>query len=153
MDSQLEAAFGGPSDDGFGSSVFRRSLGPGSELESIALDVYRYFVGVLWDRYGEDAWLAQWGEMDAQTAGGQASILDRLSSLPDPLVRSVADMLVNGGEDADSRQAALKTAFDKDQFSESRIYRIGDGEAMSGLIIAGANPKTVEAVFVAILMD
>lgn len=51
----LEAAFGGPSPAGFGSAVFYVPLAATSDLDAAAHARYRYFVGDLWERYGEAA--------------------------------------------------------------------------------------------------
>ena len=49
---RLEAAYGPPSQAGFGSAVFNRRLEAAVELEQVALATYRYFVGDLWEAYG-----------------------------------------------------------------------------------------------------
>ena len=43
-------------------------------------------------------------------------------------------------------------AFDNPEMAERQIYRIGDGEAMSGILIAGRH-RAGESVFLAFLMD
>lgn len=46
-----------------------------------------------------------------------------------------------------------EAAFDSPAVSELVVYNIGDGEAMSGLIVAGRRSATGEAAFVTFLMD
>ena len=53
----LEAAYGAPSQAGFGSAVFFDQLKPTDTLADAALAKYKFFVGDLWERYGEDAWI------------------------------------------------------------------------------------------------
>lgn len=150
---ELEARFGGPSDDGFGSAVFRRPAPPGSDLEALARDVYRDFVGELWTRFGAEAWTGAWSELAARSAAAEGSVLDLLGAIADPLGRSAADMLVNGGPDPEAAAKALADAFDREGISGLKVFRIGDGEAMSGVIVAGSDRDAGEAAFVAFLMD
>lgn len=58
--ARLEAIYGGPSSSGFGSAIFFRALDTDDDLEQAALSTYRTFVGELWDRFGEEAWMAPW---------------------------------------------------------------------------------------------
>jgi hypothetical protein len=51
----LEAAYGAPSQAGFGSAVFYAPLPATADLDAAARIQYRYFVGELWERYGEAA--------------------------------------------------------------------------------------------------
>jgi len=46
--SRLEAAYGGPSEGGFGSAVFHETLQDTDDLTQAALSTYRTFVGKLW---------------------------------------------------------------------------------------------------------
>ena len=55
--SRLETAYGGPSQAGFGSAVFHETLRGEDDLTQAALSTYRTFVGPLWERYGERAWM------------------------------------------------------------------------------------------------
>ncbi len=151
--AQLEAVFGGPSDDAFGSAVFRRDMPGNTMLETVAREVYRDFVGELWERYGADAWLATWSLAAARNRDTARSVIDLLESLEDPLTRSAADMLVNANPDPDAARNALVDSFDHESISELEIYSIGDGEAMSGLLIAAHIRDTSEATFLVFLMD
>lgn len=64
----LEAAYGAPSQAGFGSAVFHEQLEASASLEQAALAQYQYFVGDLWERYGKDAWMGPWKEVYAREA-------------------------------------------------------------------------------------
>ena len=57
---ELEAAFGAPSQAGFGSAVFYEAAIAAVDLEQVAQEKYRYFVGDLWERFGEAVWLSTW---------------------------------------------------------------------------------------------
>ena len=58
--THLEAAYGAPSQEGFGSAVFYERLKASDDLEQAAFAKYRYFVGEQWERFGEDAWMGPW---------------------------------------------------------------------------------------------
>jgi len=53
--TQLQAAYGGPSEEGFGSAVFWQPMPGGDDLTQAALSAYRTFAGKLWEQYGEPA--------------------------------------------------------------------------------------------------
>ena len=46
----LEAAYGAPSQAGFGSAVFHEPIEAGDDLAQAALAKYKYFTGELWER-------------------------------------------------------------------------------------------------------
>jgi hypothetical protein len=52
---------------------------------------------------------------------------------------------------AQDAQKALSAAFDDSSVTELEVYNIGDGEAMSGLIVAGRRSKGETAVQVFLL--
>lgn len=125
----------------------------GDALVTVAREVYRDFVGELWERYGADAWLASWSLAAARDSDRAASVIDLLESLEDPLTRSAADMLVNANPDPDAARNALIVAFDQERVGHMEIYSIGDGEAMSGVLIAAHIRDASEATFLVFLMD
>jgi hypothetical protein len=53
--ADLQAIYGLPSQIGFGSAVFYERVDRAEDLEPVALSIYRYFVGDLWERFGETA--------------------------------------------------------------------------------------------------
>ena len=59
----LEAAYGAPSQAGFGSAVFYEPILAGDDLAQAALAKYKYFAGDLWERFGAAAWMGQWKEV------------------------------------------------------------------------------------------
>ncbi|HMQ54974.1 MAG TPA: hypothetical protein PKE64_27525 [Anaerolineae bacterium] len=86
--AKLQAAYGPPSQAGFGSAVFYEQLPPAEHLAQAALAKYRYFVGELWERYGEAAWLGPWREVYARQAGVKPDIVAELKAIKD---RGVAE--------------------------------------------------------------
>jgi threonine dehydratase len=61
-------------------------------------------------------------------------------------------MLMNATEDPASGQAALSVAFDDPTVQDLLVFSIGDGGAMSGILIA-ARRVNGEATFLVFLMD
>lgn len=151
--SELERVFGPPSTSGFGSAAFRVPLPAAEDLESVARSTYRSFVGPLWDRWGEEAWMGPWAEVYVRPEGGEPDVLAELGSLHDPRVASSVSILWEGAEDPAAASKALRAAFDDDGVTRFALYSIGDGAAMSGLLLAGARAAEGEAVILTLLMD
>ena len=149
----LEAAYGPPSDAAFGSAVFFRQIGASDELESSAKTVYRAFVGKLWDRYGEDAWMGKWRRVYDRGTGTTHGIVAELRSIEDRNASQSVPMLLDGVDDGGSARAALAAAYDDPAVTELSVFTIGDGEAMSGLLVAGRRPQSGETTFLVFLMD
>jgi hypothetical protein len=61
-------------------------------------------------------------------------------------------VILNGTEDPNSSSAVLAEAFDHPDVEDLLVYNIGDGGAMSGLLVA-ARRTNGEATFLVFLMD
>jgi hypothetical protein len=149
----LEAAFGASSQAGFGSAVFYEQMKAAGDLEKLALEKYRYFVGDLWERYGEDAWMGPWKEVFARKSGVQPDIVAELRSITDPDAAISVPMILDNIEGAEKARLALSSAYDHPGMSDLRVYNLGDGGAMSGLLIAGLSSEAGEAIFLVFLLD
>ena len=150
--ADLEAAYGAPSQAGFGSAVFYEQVEAASSLEKLALEKYKYFVGDLWERYGEDAWTGPWKEVYARKAGSSRDIVAELQGISDPDARLSVPMILEVVANAEAARQALSAAYDDAAVSELAVYTLGDGEAMSGLLVAGRR-DTGEATFLVFLLD
>lgn len=151
--TRLEAAYGPPSQAGFGSAVFFETLRPTDDLTRAALAKYRYFVGELWGRYGEEAWVAPWKEVYARRSGVKPDIVAELRGIGDRDARLSAPMILDNIEEAEAARAALSAAFDDPAVAELRAFNLGDGEAMSGLLVAGRRGPSGDTTFLVFLMD
>ena len=149
----LEAAYGAPSQAGFGSAVFFARLKAADDLEKMAFEKYKYFVGDLWERFGQDAWMGPWRRVYARPAGAAPDIVAELRSLKDPQAAISAPMLLDNLEGAEKARAALSAAYDDPNVIDLRVFTLGDGGAMSGLLIAGRYHETGEAIFLVFLLD
>ena len=151
--ADLEAAYGPPSQAGFGSAVFYEPLDADDSLTEAALAKYKYFTGELWERWGEDAWMGPWKEVYARPAGATADIAAELRGITDVDARNSAPMILDVVQDAEAGRAALAAAFDDPAVSELRVFNLGDGGAMSGILVAGRRADTADATFLVFLLD
>lgn len=149
---QMEAAYGAPSRNGFGSAVFFERVERSEELEKAALEKYKYFVGELWQRYGEDAWMGPWKEVYARPASAEHDIVAELRGIKDPDAALSVPMILDNIEGAEKARAALSTTFDNSMLTDVRVYNLGDGEAMSGVLVAGRRSNG-DATFLVFLLD
>jgi hypothetical protein len=150
--ANLEAAYGVPSQAGFENAVFYADVDPAEDLEKAALEWYQYSVSDLWERYGEDAWMGPWKEVYARKAGAKADIVAELRGITDRDARLSVPMVLDIVENAAAARQALSAAYDDPAVTELCVYNLGDGEAMSGLLLA-AQRDTGEATFLVSLMD
>lgn len=152
--AQLEAAYGPPSQQGFGAAVFHEALRPADDLATAALAKYRYFVGPLWSRFGEQAWMGPWREVYSRPASAHRDIVAELRAIEDREARNSVVLLLDAIEDSTAARAALVVAFDDPAVTELRVFNIGDGAAMSGLLVAGRRATAGGATtYVIVLMD
>ena len=148
--TRLQAAYGGPGQAAFGSAVFHETSPGRGDLAEEALAKYRYFVGDLWERYGEKAWMASWKEVYVRGAGARREIQAELRGIADPEARNSVPMIL---EMVEGGVAALSGAFDAAAVTELRVFTIGDGAAMSGLLIAARRAHSGDDLLLVFLMD
>lgn len=151
--TKLEAAYGAPSRDGFGSTVFYEVLNESWPLEKAALEKYKYFVDDLWARFGETAWTSPWKEVFARPSGVRPDIVAELRSIKDPDAMRSVPMILDDIQNAAQARVALSNAFDNPAVTEVRAFNLGDGEQMSGILVAGRRASTGGATFLVFLMD
>ena len=148
----METAYGSPSQNGFGSAVFFETIDSDEPLEKAALQRYKYFVGETWDRFGEDAWMSGWKQVYTRQKGANHDIVAELRGIEDWDVSQSIPMILDVVKDADFGKFALSKAFDATNVTELMVFNIGDGGAMSGVLIATRRHNN-EATFLVFLMD
>ena len=148
----LEKAYGPPSQKGFGGAVFFEQAEEDSDLQQLATKYYQYFVGELWERWGAEAWMSPWKEVYAREEGVKHDIVKELQGLDDRDAVNSVPLILEVMDDAQAAKKALAEAYNDLQVADLRVYNVGDGEAMSGLIVAGLR-QNGEATFVTVLMD
>ena len=153
----LEQTFGLPSQAAFGTAVFSETnadanaTADDSDLETRAKFWYQNFCGPTWEKFGPQNWLSTWLRVGSRVQPA-VPILQDLASLQDRQSRQSGEFMLEGHADVAATKRALSQAFDNPEMAERQIYRIGDGEAMSGILIAGRH-RAGESVFLAFLMD
>lgn len=145
--TQLQRHFGGPSDAAFGSAVFFESGQAAVRLEEEALGKYQYFCGKTWKAFGEENWLSNWKLLYSRMPQQNEGIVSELRALQPLETKSAAMMLLDDPEAA----TLLQSAFDVIETTALHIYSLGDGSAMSGLLIAAQ--RLEGRVFLTFLLD
>ena len=146
--AKLQDIYGGPEVRGLGSSVIEVPLDDERRFESTAKERYRVFCGEIWERFGPENWLGQWAEVyrrpaatateagtakDVVAAGG---IEAELRGLEDHAASMAGSLMLDNIDDADAAKEMLKRVFDDPAIRRLSIYRLGDGEAIFGIMIA-----------------
>ena len=126
--------------------------GAGAPAYVAALAKYRQFVGASWERFGEKAWMGPWTPVHARKAGARPDVVAELRSIADPQAKSSAGVVLDDVERPDAARAALAGAFDDPAVADLRVFKLGDGGAMSGLLVAGRRASG-DATFLVFLMD
>lgn len=150
--ADLEESYGPPSQEGFGSAVFYEQLAAGADLEATAKKYYQHFVGDLWEKWGEAKWMGPWQQVYARDPNATGDIVAELRGIADPKAHVSVPMILDELENADKARQALAAAFNAPEVNDLRVYTIGDGEQMSGLIVTGQRANG-EATFLVFLLD
>jgi hypothetical protein len=150
--ANLQAIYGPPSQAGFGSAVFYEPLDKFDALEQMALKHYRYFVGDLWERWGEAAWMMPWKQVYRRQPGAAHQIVAEMQAIAHPDAAQSLSLVLTSGEDVEATHQALSAAYDDATVTELVIYTLGDGAAMAGVLVAGYR-ETGDATFLILLLD
>jgi pimeloyl-ACP methyl ester carboxylesterase len=150
--NDLEAAYGPPSQEAFGSAVFFELAGEDDDLEDLTKDVYQTFVGDKWQEWGEEAWMSPWKEAYRRPDDIEHDVLAELRAIEDFQTQLQVEQILDNIEDSQKAQQAVAAAYDPVEVVDLRAFNIGDGDVMSGLIIAGRRVNG-EATFLVFLLD
>lgn len=148
----LEVAYGPPSQEGFGGAVFFESSTEKGDLEDLAKSYYQHFVGDKWEEWGEDTWMAPWKEVYVRKAGTKHDVEKELRGIDDIDATISVPLVLDLPENPAEARKALSAAYDATEVAGLRAYTIGDGEAMSGLLVAGWR-ENGETIILVVLMD
>lgn len=133
----LQKVYGKASNTGFGSAVFYALPKQEKKLALIALENYKYFLGEKWNKESEPAWMSGWKLVYERNPGTKADILTELGNIKDADAKRSVPLLTELIENATEGKAALEAAFNHPNVSMLEVFSVGDGEAMSGLMISG----------------
>lgn len=150
--TNLEVSYGPPNQKGFGSAVFFERVESNAGMEQAARQKYQYFVGESWQRFGEEAWLSAWKQVYTRPAGIDHDIVTELRQIEDLDASQSTPMILDVIENAQAARQALSAAYDDLTVVDLVVYNLGDGAAMSGLLIAGRRSNG-ETTFLLFLMD
>ena len=148
----MEAAYGVPSQNGFGSAVFFEQFKASVDLEKAALQKYQHFIGEKWQRFGGEAWMSAWKQVYQRPAGIKKDIVTELYGIPDPDAANSVPMILDVVENAEAAKAALAAAYNDETVVDLCVYNLGDGEAMSGILVVGKRSNG-ETTFLVFLLD
>jgi hypothetical protein len=149
----LQKIYGGPEVTGMGSSVTEVTLPEAGKLEEIAKQRYQKFCGEIWERFGPENWMSQWAEVYRRPAGQTGKILEELRGLEDHTASMAGSMILDNIDEPEAAHATLSEVFDDPAIDGLSIFRLGDGEAYSGLLIAAERGPGQPATFLTFLMD
>jgi Asp/Glu/hydantoin racemase len=76
-----------------------------------------------------------------------------LSGITDPDAAISAPMILDVVQDAEKARTALAAAYDDPAVTELRVFNLGDGGAMSGILVASRRAATGDATFLVFLLD
>ncbi|MFN7772653.1 MAG: hypothetical protein ACK5R1_07805 [Planctomycetota bacterium] len=96
--------------------------------------------------------MSSWQELYHRSLGATAEIVGEFRSIKVQPFRFCAAIFSGENEDNDAVNQLLSTTFDSEGVKELRIFSLGDGEAMSGLLIA-AEIANLGRLFLTFLMD
>ncbi|GAB4471600.1 MAG: hypothetical protein OHK0037_31010 [Elainellaceae cyanobacterium] len=155
--ANLQAIYGPPSQAGFGSAVFYEPLDSellerADALEQMALKHYRYFVGDLWERWGEAAWMMPWKQVYRRQPGDAHQIVAEMQAIAPSDAGQSLSLVLTSGDDFEATHRALSAAYDDATVTDLAIYTLGDGAAMSGVLVAGYR-EPGDATFLILLLD
>jgi hypothetical protein len=149
----LQKIYGGPEVTGMGSSVTEVALSEQGKLEAVAKQRYQKFCGEIWERFGPENWMSQWAEVYRRPAGQTGKILEELRGLEDHTASMAGSMILDNIDEPEAAHATLSEVFDDPAIDGLSIFRLGDGEAYSGLLIAADRGTGKPAIFLTFLMD
>jgi hypothetical protein len=149
----LQKIYGGPEVTGMGSSVTEVALSEPGKLEEVAKQRYQKLCGEIWERFGPENWMSQWAEVYRRPAGQTGKILEELRSLEDHTASMAGSMILDNIDEPEAAHATLSKVFDDPAIDGLSIFRLGDGEAYSGLLIAADRGTGEPAIFLTFLMD
>lgn len=136
-----------------GSSVLEQSLPAGESFEELAKKRYQEFCGEIWERFGPENWLGQWAEVYRRPEGQAGDIVRELRELKDHPTALAGSLLLDNIDEPETAVAALADVFNHSSIGRLSIFRLGDGEAYSGLLIAAERTKAEPLVMLSLLMD
>jgi len=134
-----------------GSGVFYDLLGPEVDLEQVAFEHLRKFVGPRYFEPNEDGWRNGWELLYRRPEGEPGNIVEEFEAVYDILERVLHRFLnpLKGDDDQIAPQK-LAIAFDTPEVTDLRIYQIHDEDILNGRLIISRrdNGETTTLLFI-----
>jgi hypothetical protein len=133
----LENVYGKASAAGFGSAVFHEAVAATTPTDAFALKHYQAFLGPKWDAAAsESPWMIAWRPVYQRQDDGKRDILTELAGISDHEAKTSVTLLTELIENADAGRQAISQAFNHEDVSKLFVFTVGDGEAMSGIMVS-----------------
>lgn len=132
----LEKIYGPSSAEGWGSAVFAGMAKEGEALAATAQKLYQQFLGEKAKSNFDSVWMPAFKQVLVRNGAGK--VLEDLTKIEDPDAKNSVGLLTDAVEDSAGAQQALSSAYDNADLLEVGAFTIGDGEAMSGIILLGS---------------
>lgn len=97
--------------------------------------------------------MGPWREVYTRAPGVKANIDAELRGIVDRDARLSVPMILDEVEGAEAARTAFSAAFDDPAVTDLRAFDLGDGEALSGLLLAGRRAVSGETTYLVFLMD
>lgn len=135
----LEKMFGGVSHEGAGSSVYPISKEDVGPIDSVAWAKFKAYLGPKYTDASAPYWKKGWEKVYVRKVHPDSSsnINTELSRHKDPRVKASVPLLLEFVQPVVKARQALAGVYNRKDIKELAIFVIGDGEAYSGLLIAG----------------
>lgn len=97
--------------------------------------------------------MGPWKEVHSRPSGTTPDIVAELRAITDPDARVSVPMILDNLDGAEQARAALEAVYDDSAITELRVFTLGDGAAMTGILVAGRAAATGRATFLVFLLD
>lgn len=136
---RLEQLFGGVSHAGSGSSVYRIGKENTGAIDSVAWTQFKEYLGPMYTDASAARWKKGWEKVYVRKVHPDSSknINTELNQHKDPRVKSAVPLLLEFVQPVVKARQALAGVYNRKDIKELAIFLVGDGEAYSGLLIAG----------------
>jgi hypothetical protein len=81
--------------------------------------------------------MTSWKQVNRRRPGDTHQIIAEMRAIADPNAALLMPLLLDDMEDAEAAQTALSDVYDDMTMVDLTLYTLGDGAALSGILVAG----------------
>lgn len=151
--ARLQALLGPCAPVGMGDAVCHEPLAAGVPLETWARDKSLVLANKGWENFQPEMWRAQFRELYRRPESATGAITDELAALTGDNIELVIGNFLDNRDNAGELKQSLTAVFDAPAMSEVVVYRIGDGQALAGVLLVGRQRGKNEVTCVYHLWD